>query len=369
LLTALLFGALAGLEWRFLGYPATWPVWVSLIGMASLATLCLRVVWALPSQRRLAAFILVPSVLFVSSEWCAAYFLYWTELAHPKVLDLYLYSFDASMGFQLPFLMGRVFSHAPTFAWTCNIVYIGLPVGIGLVYAGCVMRDIRRASAACIAFLLTGPVGVLFYNVFPALGPVHLFRNNFPWHPLTFQQAGHLFLEAVPIPGARNAIPSLHAAWIFLVFWYARRLSRVEKVSAAFCVVLTLCATIGTGEHYFIDLVVAVPFALLILALSNLVVGHRRAQQFLPLCIGLAGTLGWLLTLRYAPHVFWHSPSIPWLASVITLVVSFLASRRIDEPIKSGSSGNSDVSIKGLEDEHLQENALMESVAGAPSGD
>jgi hypothetical protein len=363
--TALLFSALAALEFRLIGYPSIWPVWLSLVGMASFATLSLRLIWSPSPQRRLAAFVLIPSVLFVVSEWCASYLLYWTELLHPKALDLYLYSFDASMGLQLPFLMGRFFAHLPTFAWACNIVYIGLPVAIGLVYAGCCMRDTRTALAACIAFLLTGPIGILLYNLFPALGPIHLFRSDFPWHPLTFEQTHHLFLESVRIPGARNAIPSLHAAWIFLVFWHARGLSRVEKVAAALCVVLTLCATIGTGEHYFVDLVVAVPFALLILALTNLLVGHHRLQQFLPLGIGLATTLAWLFGLRYAPHLFWYTPVIPWLACAATLVICFLALKAISVPVKSAATGGSSLTNSTSSADNLRQSALTESVASA----
>ena len=38
---------------------------------------------------------------------------------------------------------------------------------------------------------------------------------------------------------------------------------------AAVVLVFTVFATMGTGEHYFIDLIVAVPYALFILSLTN----------------------------------------------------------------------------------------------------
>ncbi|MGB7848340.1 MAG: phosphatase PAP2 family protein [Candidatus Acidiferrum sp.] len=335
LATLLLFTVLAALEFRLLGYPSTWPVWVSLLGMASLGVLFLRLVWAPPSQRRLAAFVLIPSLLFVVSEWFASLFLFWTERFHPKVLDLYLYSFDASTRIQLPFLMGRLFLRFPALSFISVAAYIGLPVAIGLAFAGCVLRNPRTALAACVAFLITGPVGILFYNLFPALGPVHLFEGRFPWDPLSLQQARHLFLEPVPLAGARNAIPSLHAAWIFLVFWYTRDLSRLEKTIAALFVVFTLFATLGTGEHYFVDLVVAVPFSLLILAFSNLLIGHQRFRQLFPLGIGLAGVLVWLMALQYAPLFFWRSPLIPWLACSVTVAACYLAVKKVDGPSRS----------------------------------
>ena len=49
---------------------------------------------------------------------------------------------------------------------------------IGLVYAGQLLRDRPRAVSAMIAFLITGPVGVIFYNLLPAVGPIHIFLSR-----------------------------------------------------------------------------------------------------------------------------------------------------------------------------------------------
>jgi hypothetical protein len=310
------------------------------------------VIWGEGSRRRFAAVVLIPSFLFVLSEWLATYFLFLTEFFHPKVLDLYLYSFDASMGVQLPFVMGRIFARWSGFSWICGIVYMGLPLAIGLTFAGCAMRSTRSAWTAFVAFLLTGPLGIVFYNVFPALGPIHVFESRFPSNPLSSEQARHLFLEGVAIAGPRNAIPSLHAAWIFLVFWYARGLSRLEKTIAAVCVVLTLCATIGTGEHYFVDLVVAVPFAVLVVALTNLLMGPDRSRQILPLAVGLGGTELWLWALRHASVFFWRAWVIPWLACGATLMVCYFAIRKLDVLPTSAN-------LKGLATDSEQESRLL----------
>ena len=318
---------LAALDLRVLGYRASWPVWPSFLGLASLYVMTLRVIWFEGEKRRLAIFTLLPSFLFVASEWCADYFLFWTEKASPKVFDLYLYAFDASLHVQIPFVVGRLFQRSYPFALISDLFYIGLPVAIGLTFAGCLMRDRRNALPAFIAFLSTGPVGAVFYNFFPALGPIHIFKADFPWHPLTIQQVPHLFLEAITGQGARNAMPSLHAAWIYLVFWYSRNLSLAEKVLAGLFVFFTLCGTLGTGEHYFIDLIAAVPFSLFILALTNLLVGQNRSRSFLLLALGLGMTALWLVLLRYAQHFFWSSPVVPWLACFLTLAIAALALR------------------------------------------
>ena len=327
-----LLSVLALLDLRFLGYPAAWPVWVSLLGLSSLAVLACRAIWSAGLDRGITVFTVVPAFLFVASEWCADYFLAWTKQAHPKVLDLYLYSFDASLHVQIPFAVGRLFQQSFYFGVVSFLFYVGLPLAIGLTFAGCLVRDRKNAFSAFLAFLLTGPIGGLLYNLFPALGPVHIFRQSFPWHPLTVEQASRLALQAVPGEGARNAMPSLHATWAFLVLWYSWRLSLAERIAAGLFVFFTLCATVGLGEHYFIDLVVAVPFALLILASAALLAEGDFRRLYLPLIVGGSMTGIWFVALRYAIRVFWVSPLIPWLSCALTLVVCCYAARRVSMP-------------------------------------
>ena len=318
-----------GVDIRFLGYPACWQGAVSVVGLASLGVLTLRVIWSDGNQRRLATFTVVPAFSFVASGWCAATFLHWTFRAHPSVLDLYLVSFDGSLHVQLPFLLGQLFARFWPFYIVSLVVYIGLPVALGLTYAGCLMNDRKNALPAFIAFLITGPIGILFYNLFPALGPAYIYADRFPWHPLAYDQLRRLFVEPVALPGLRNAMPSLHAAWAYLVFWYARGLSVLERVVAAVVLVFTVFATMGTGEHYFIDLVVAVPYALFILALTNLLLGGRRGALVVPFLAGLVTTMGWLVALRFAIRTFWISPIIPWAACILTVVVSLWEGKKL----------------------------------------
>jgi hypothetical protein len=322
---ASLFLGLMILDLRYLHFAVHWPVWPSFLGLASLIVLAFRAIWSDGSQRRLAFFVLIPSFLFAASEWSASYFLDWSEVAHPKVLDLFLYSFDCSLHLQIPFFVGTLFQRFPYFALISVLFYLGLPIAIGLTFAGCLMRDRENALPSFVAFLLTGPLGAIFYNMFPALGPIHLLPRNFPWQPLPLEAVSRLFLEPVALSGPRNAIPSLHAAWIFLVFYYSRRLSIPEKIVADVFVVFTLLATLGTGEHYFIDLIVAVPFALLVLSLTQWLIGRGQTALLVPIGCSLALILGWFALLRYGPHIFWLSPIVPWGLSAATLAICYFA--------------------------------------------
>ena len=329
-LVALLTGMQYFLDVRLLSYPYNWPVLVSFLGMSGLAALALRAIWASDADRRTAFLTLIPAFLFVASEWYADYFLEWGQRVRPKTLDLYLYSFDGSLHIQPAFLLGQLFETLRPFVTISMVIYLSLPVAIGLVFAGCMMRDRTNAIPAVASFLITGPIGACFYTMFPALGPVHIFLGKFPWHPLSLEQAKNLLLEPIAVAGPRNAMPSLHAAWIFLVFWYARKLSLAERIGAGIFVFFTLCATLGTGEHYFVDLVVALPFTLMILGATNLICGKSRPVAWGAMIYGLAATLLWFVLLRFANRFVWTSPVVPWMACLLTVVFVWYFSRALE---------------------------------------
>jgi len=315
---------LAMVDFYLLQFKPAIMAWPSFAGLSSLLVLGLRTVWAKESERKLLLLGFVPALLFVTSEYFADSLLQWTSAVHPKVFDLYLFSFDSSLHVQIPFLVGQAFSLYPNLRAAGLLFYIGLPIPIALIYAGRVLRTREKAIPSFVAFLATGPVGVLFYNVLPALGPAHLFGTAFPWHPLTVEQSSRLFVEPLVLSGAPNAIPSLHMAWVLLVWWYSRGLAWWERSVAFAFVFFTVLATMGTGEHYFIDLVVAFPFALLMEALCAFELPIKERRRLIPLALGFFLTLGWLLALRYTVHFFWRSPAIPWILCAATVAVPLI---------------------------------------------
>ena len=208
--------------------------WLSFAGLSSLAIMGVESVWTGGESRKTHLLAFIPSLLFVTSEYFADNMLRWAATVHDKVYDLYLYTFDASLHVQIPFAVGRYFEQHNVFRQLALLVYVGLSVPIAVVYAGQVRRTGMKALQCFVTFIVTGPVGFLFYNAVPALGPAHLFQKNFPWHPLAIEQARRLLLEPIPLAGPRNAIPSLHMAWVLLAWWYSRGLSVSERAIALF---------------------------------------------------------------------------------------------------------------------------------------
>ena len=331
LVLALTTGVFSCIVFLVLRHPPHIMSVFSLVGLSSLLVLGLRTTWAQVGERKLLLWAFVPGVLFVAFGWLTPPLLQYGELAHPKVLDLYLYSFDCSLGFQPSFLLGGVLWKWQWLKSVSYFFYLGLSVPIATVYAGQLVRRRESALPVMLALLYCGPIGGIFYNIFPALGPAHLFQENFPWHPLTILQAKHLLLEPVPIAGFRNAIPSLHMAWVLLAWWYCRGLSWWSKGVVLAFALFTVLATLGSGEHYLIDLVVAVPFCVMVQGLFALSLPWRNAQRLGSILLGLSMVLLWLSILRFANPVFWVSPVIPWTLVVVTIVASVLQQRKLAE--------------------------------------
>ncbi len=305
--------------------------WVSFLGMGSLAIMGLRAVWLEGEERQLILLALIPGVLILASNHFAGYLHKWTESAHPNTLDLYLYSFDASMHVPIAFLAGQAFAKWKVLGDVSFVFYVGLPFTLAVVYAGQGVRLRAKAIPIFVAFLIAGPIGGIFYNLFPALGPVHLFAERFPWQPLTTDQARRLLLEPVPLIGLRNAIPSLHMGWTLMAWWYSRGLSIWERGLAFLFVAFTIFATMGTGEHYFIDLVVAFPFILFLQALCAVSLEWTDSRRLAPFFFGLVAPLVWLWALRFQPHVFWYSPVIPWACCAATIATTEWARRGLKD--------------------------------------
>jgi hypothetical protein len=312
----------AAIDFRMLHFAPAMVGWPSFAGLSSLAIMGIEAVWSEGASRTLRLLAFVPSVLFVTSEYFADDFLKWAATVHRNVYDLYLYTFDASLHVQIPFFVGQQFARFSGIRTIALFAYIGLSIPIAFVYAGQVRRIREKALPYFAALVLTGPMGILFYNFVPALGPAHLLRQNFPWHPLPIEQAARVFLEPIALAGPRNAIPSLHMTWVLLAWWYSRGLSWWERGIALFYLIFVALATLGTGEHYFIDLVVAVPFALFIESLFALNLPWTDAKRMTGIAAGLLSTLAWLSALRFTPHVFWSTPIVPWALCVATVAFS-----------------------------------------------
>ena len=324
-------GLLCFWDFAVRGWSANASGVVSLFGFASMILLGLRALFARevasPSTRRL-YYAFAGALLFFFSDWLATTFLTISNGLHTSLLDPFLLSFDASLRVLLSFDLGAAFERwawlrSASLAFYFAIAFVG-----AVIFAAHLKRDLRRALEVGIGFLLAGPVGVLFYNFFPAIGPAHAFTSLYPSRPPALSQVRNWTLMPTTGHGIINAMPSLHLTWVLLAWWFSRGLGWPYRALAALFLAFTILATLGSGEHYIADLVVAFPFALMIEAIAS--VARSPVQRARPALVGLGLTICWLLLLRHATAIFWLSPAIPWLLAAATITFTIRESQRFD---------------------------------------
>lgn len=325
-LAAAALAALLGAVYKVSGapvYPAFgWQVLfpAALYGVASLVVLFYRVSGTDgPEYRRLATLLrgaaLIPALCLGSTAAVLA-----DLLLTPRTYDRFLYVFDRNLGFDPSFLMGIAFRNHLTFQFAAGVVYNLLPVNLCLLCALWLRRRPAGAPDVRLVFAALGIVGFALYQLCPAAGPKYLFGAAFPDHP---PLVSALAIETVGIPhAARNAMPSLHVAWCLLVVYNSRWYSSwLLRIYAAVSLALTAAATLGLGEHYLVDLIVAVPLSVAI-QIGCAVNGYRSPRAW----ASLALTVAWLVVLRTG--LAWHAqPLASWIAIGFTLIASALLYR------------------------------------------
>ena len=155
-------------------------------------------------------------------------------------------------------------------------------------------------------------IGWLCYTWLPASGPMYLFYGQYPGDvtPPTHVQTGLAAIVTTP----RNAMPSMHLSGAILVLQIAAALRRKWAFSLSIPFVIgTAWATLALGEHYVIDLVVAIIFApTLGLFLMNPPRWKTAPRWQHGLQWAAAATfIAWMLLLRLAPE---------WLAAHLNVV-------------------------------------------------
>ncbi len=244
----------------------------------------------------------------------------------PTTFDLNLYSFDDRLGFQASFWLGRIFAQSPWIRDTATLFYLALPVMPAIVAAAGWRQRRKLPFDPLVSFVIGGALCLLFFQICPGAGPKYAFPGVFPFHA---PEASTLMVHRVAIPEApRNAIPSMHLTWILLACWSARPLSRWVRVFGGLFLTWTVIATLGLGEHYLCDLIVACPFALFLSAFAcRLPLSDPRRRE--ALVFGAIVTVGWLLLLRAATLI-----AIPragaWTLALGTIVGSAWFQHRLN---------------------------------------
>ncbi|MBN9008276.1 MAG: phosphatase PAP2 family protein [Rhizobiales bacterium] len=170
-------------------------------------------------------------------------------------------------------------------------VYELLPVMVALHYG----FDKSKRLPFPILFVVSATVGYLLYLCFPAVGPGYTIENYY--NAIVATKPTYLDTANASVP--RNCMPSLHATWAYFFLWNSGNFNIPIRWLFRTFGLLTLVAAIGgLGGHWFIDLVVALPFACAIqtICISDLPWNDPRRSLVIIGCSVLV--IAWLIVLH-----------------------------------------------------------------------
>ena len=283
------------------------------VGLASAAALALRSrksLEALEMLARAAIFMVLGLALGTILEFA-------TKLC-PLKFDHYLYALDRTYGAPAAFIVGRWFEGSHALYRFEALIYYSLPLAVAALYAAHLKWRPKGHVDILRLLYVNAVVGFSMYFLYPASGPVYAFGHAFPWQP-----PAALALAPVALGHAPNCVPSLHFADALFIWWNFRGWRRTRPIAFAY-MVLTLLATLGSGEHYLTDLFMAFPYALLMQAVAT-----RAPGKWFSVAAGAVMTFGWFALLRWRVLSLIGSPALLWSLTAATTVAALWCERAL----------------------------------------
>lgn len=240
-----------------------------------------------------------------------------TATLHPHVFDAYALRFDAAAGLGFTPLLVEWIDAIPTLPQLISNAYGLTPLGFLAVALLQLSGRSRHVPTAMLVWVVMTSLALIAYNAFPVVGPRYVFGYPGFLEALRNPESVPLALALVP-PFPRNGVPSMHFGWMLaasILWWQSgtRPLSRALMIGTTIC---TLLATLYMGEHYVVDLVVAVPFVLGSIALcSSSIAWQSKLRQRLVVS-GFGAWFLWVILLRTQIELLVEQP---WLAKGLVL--------------------------------------------------
>jgi len=246
--------------------------------------------------------------------------------------DFLLYRFDSSLGLASGPAVVSLFREVPWIRAASSLFYGGLVLFPPLYLAWACYQGKAAKIHLMHAFVIAGVCGFMLYQICPAIGPSYTFLEQFPDRlPAMSAVPATTFMST----SIHNAMPSMHFTWALLVWVAAWELGWFAVVIASVFLAFTGMATVGFGEHYLIDLIVAVP-------ITMMVHGICRIRHHLT-ATGLGMVLTWTIYLRTVVQL---PASLNWLLVIATLAITGFLMRSF---LTIRKTKNVQLSASGLE--------------------
>ena len=231
--------------------------------------------------------------------------------------DLFLYRTDlAIFGFSPGFTIAHLLDHSAILAAAAWCYWNIIAAALVVFFVHFMRRD--GDPIRTVLLLVSAPfIGYALYYIVPACGPVYAFRG-FPIHLPDPTPA------LANVAGPPNAMPSVHLSLALFFIWLCRKWRFASFFTIPFAALIAI-ATLALGEHYAIDLIVAVPFA------AACFLAFERRVFEAALCAALVFIP--MLVLRFDPTFADQHLSVTRAFCLLAVAASVYAtSTRADEP-------------------------------------
>jgi hypothetical protein len=255
------------------------------------------------------------TALIVPMAASMASFGLWSTSAINPVYDGRVYAFEEILGVKFSLLGVQTYRLLPAVSAIATGCYGLLPLAVALLAAA--QKDSRAEHEVLMATVFAGAAGFALYFFCPVAGPLHAFKSIYPDALPAISATGPLI--TAPLGPPRNGMPSLHTVWALLLWFNCRQLGATWQWALRAFVALTLWAVMGLDDtHWFLDVVVAVPFAVALqLTFVTGVAQTSRRGIDLGICSVLA--VVWLVGLRTGTPLLSLPPVLAWTAVVATV--------------------------------------------------
>lgn len=187
----------------------------------------------------------------------------------PLKYDLFVYKFDRLFG-EPSFAIGRTVNHHEALILLVSVSYGLLPIGMLAVFGVYLwLKSENDCIQILTTFVLNLFAAVPFYLLFPVCGPAFAFRG----FPFTEPRVSPRMLA---LNAAPNGVPSVHTSTALLILWFLWDW-RWGRILGIIFLVLTILATLGSGQHYVFDLICALPYAAIVYFVSHRLVQSKSA--------------------------------------------------------------------------------------------
>ncbi|TFW08748.1 hypothetical protein E4K72_07405 [Oxalobacteraceae bacterium OM1] len=229
-----------------------------------------------------------------------------TATLHPMTFDLYAMRWDHAAGLGFTPAIIDVADAIPGARQLLLSAYSMTPLG----FAAVALRHLRgrpqHVPDAVLTWVVLTSCALLAYNFFPITGPKYVFGSD--GYAAALARHGQAAIELIKVASfPRNGMPSMHFGWMLAsaVLWWQSGAPRWSRILFAVLASLTAVSTLYVGEHYVVDLIVAVPFVLAALALSSTSVPWTYKPRVYAVLTGFGAWVVWVIALR---------TFMPWLA-------------------------------------------------------